>query len=141
MGQRERRPLGWITVDAGSDDPVTFGSGLTAAIATTQPCTTALHPVLTGHEPGFATVVLPTLGQQLRAAATPFVLVLDDVHLLTEAATLRMLDRVVTALPAGSRLVIACRSDPPVPIARLRSAGSLLEIGARELAMSRRKPA
>ena len=65
--ERERRPLCWISLDASADDSVVFGSRLTAAIAGVQPSSSALHPVLSGHEVGFASVVLPTLGQQLQS--------------------------------------------------------------------------
>jgi LuxR family maltose regulon positive regulatory protein len=62
-----------------------------------------------------------------------WVLVLDDYHLIeapdVQEAMLFLLDH----LPACLRLVVATRSDPPFPLARLRSRGQLTEVRAAEL--------
>ncbi len=69
------------------------------------------------------------------------VLVFDDAHLLAaEAAAL--VSRLVAATPAGSLVVLAGRAlprlaDPSLPL--LRATGRLLELGAGDLAMSRRE--
>jgi LuxR family maltose regulon positive regulatory protein len=44
-------------------------------------------------------------------------------------------------VPAGSRLVLAGREEPPVRLARLRAEGRILEIGPAELALSREEAA
>ena len=54
-------------------------------------------------------------------------------------AAVRMLLLVVSAVPAGSQVVLVSRADPPVPLARLRADGRLLEVGVDELAMDRRE--
>ena len=59
----------------------------------------------------------------------PVVLVLDDVHLLHNAECRDALSVLADHVPAGSRLVLAGRDEPPLRIARLRAEGRLLEIG------------
>lgn len=75
----------------------------------------------------------------LRGASS--VLVVDDVHLL-EAAGLANVSRLIADAPAGATVAIAGRSLPDLPglsVARLRAAGSLLELGHRDLAFTRRE--
>ena len=135
----DRRPFAWISLDPAHDDPVMLGNRLTAAIADLQPATTGLHPVLTGQEPGFSTVVLPALGRQLHDASIPFVLVLDDVQLIGHPAAVRMLSLVISAMPTGSQIALASRTEPPIALSRLRADGCLLEITAGDLMLDRRE--
>jgi LuxR family transcriptional regulator, maltose regulon positive regulatory protein len=43
--------------------------------------------------------------------------------------------RLIDHLPAGSQLAIASRGEPPLPLARLRADGRVLEVGPDDLAM------
>lgn len=62
-------------------------------------------------------------------------LVLDDVHHLGgESSAARLLGDVVRRLPSNAHLVLASRTPPPIPLARLRAAERLVEIGEDELA-------
>ncbi|HEY4827381.1 MAG TPA: hypothetical protein VIH85_11455, partial [Solirubrobacteraceae bacterium] len=64
-----------------------------------------------------------------------FVLVLDDAHDIA-AAVLRDLTAVVMSeLPEGSMLVLASRTEPPLPLGRLRGLRGLVEVRVEDLAM------
>ena len=63
-------------------------------------------------------------------------LVLDDLHLVTEARTLNGLTRLLRNARPHLSLVVASRSDPVLPLHRYRLAGELTEIRAGELAFS-----
>jgi len=63
------------------------------------------------------------------------VLVLDDVHLLHNRACLDVVTGLIDYLPPGSQLAIAGRGEPPLPLARLRAEGRLVEVGPEDLAM------
>ena len=134
---RDGRPFAWIPLDPTHDDAVLLGSQLTAAIAAVEPSSSTFHPVVTGQEPSLSNVVLPALGQQLGAASTPFVLVLDDLQVITDPAALRMLRLVVTSVPDGSQIVLISRTEAPIGLDRLRAAGLVTDIGAGDLAMDR----
>ncbi len=71
-------------------------------------------------------------------AAAPFVLVIDDAHLLSAdaAATVTML---VRHLPDGATIALAAREEPLRSIPRLRASGALLELGREELALTPRE--
>lgn len=61
------------------------------------------------------------------------VIVIDDYHLITEAAIHNLLERLIVYLPRGIHLVLSGRSVPILRLTRLKIEGSLLEIGHREL--------
>jgi LuxR family maltose regulon positive regulatory protein len=70
----------------------------------------------------------------LAADGSPVVLVLDNLHEVTELAVHESLLRLVKRPPQGLRLVITTRRDPPWPLSQLRLAGVLSEIRASDLA-------
>jgi LuxR family maltose regulon positive regulatory protein len=65
----------------------------------------------------------------------------DDVHLLRSRDALDMLARLLRHLGGGTTLALAGRRLPPLPLARLRAEGRLVEIGVDELAFTRRDAA
>ena len=64
-------------------------------------------------------------------------LVLDDVHVLHNSECRAALSVLADHVPAGSRLVLAGRAEPPLRIARLRAEGRILEIGPGDLSLTR----
>ena len=66
----------------------------------------------------------------------PLILVLDDVHLLSDADVIATLDAVLKHPPPQLRVIMTALSDPIIPLHRYRIQGTLSEIRAAELAMS-----
>ncbi len=64
------------------------------------------------------------------------VVVLDDADLVAPAAIRGIVEAVLTGLPPGSMLAIASRTEPRLPIGRLRAHKQLVEIRINDLAMS-----
>ncbi|HEY5787762.1 MAG TPA: helix-turn-helix transcriptional regulator, partial [Microlunatus sp.] len=62
-----------------------------------------------------------------------WLLVLDDYHVVTAAEVHETLTYFVDHLPEQLRLLISTRSDPPLPVARLRGRGQLTELRAGDL--------
>ena len=62
---------------------------------------------------------------------------LDDYHLLEHDGVHESVEFFLAYLPAALRVVIAGRSDPPLPLARLRARGELTELRAADLGFSR----
>ncbi len=58
---------------------------------------------------------------------------LDDYHLLTEAAILEVMEFLLDHQPPQLHLVLTTREDPDLPLARLRARDQLTEIRARDL--------
>jgi LuxR family maltose regulon positive regulatory protein len=63
-------------------------------------------------------------------------LVLDDVHRITDPALFDAIDAMVERLPAHWGLVMASRTDPPLALARLRAQGDCVELRQDELGFS-----
>ena len=58
---------------------------------------------------------------------------LDDYHVITSPAVNGAVTFLLENLPPNLHLVISTRSDPPIPIARLRSRGQVVEIRTDDL--------
>ncbi|MHB8960165.1 MAG: helix-turn-helix transcriptional regulator [Candidatus Limnocylindrales bacterium] len=121
----------WLSLDTRDNDIVRFARYLAAAAAS-----------LAGEAGGAAAfdaqpfdpeLVLVGVIDRLAAAAGDVVLVLDDYHVVEEPAIHRLVTTLIDRLPLGARLAIATRADPPLPLARLRARGELLEVRADDL--------
>jgi LuxR family maltose regulon positive regulatory protein len=85
-------------------------------------------------QPALPHTVLAQLANDLMSRkAADFALVLDDYHVVTAEAIHRMLIFLVEHLPPQMHLIIITRSDPPLPLARLRARGQLTEMRAADL--------
>jgi LuxR family transcriptional regulator, maltose regulon positive regulatory protein len=77
--------------------------------------------------------VVGALVNALAAQPNQVALVLDAYHLIQAAAVHDSLTVLLERLPPGLRLVLAGRTDPPLPLARLRARGQLVELRERDL--------
>lgn len=80
-----------------------------------------------------ATAVAAALINDLAGDGRPLVLVLDDYHVIHSVEVHESLGYLLDHAPPALRVVIASRSDPPLPLARLRARRELLEIRAADL--------
>lgn len=74
------------------------------------------------------------LVEEAQQFTEPVVLVLDDVHEVTDEAVLSGLDLVIRHAPDTLRIVLSARQPPALQLARLRVSGELADIGSRDLA-------
>jgi LuxR family maltose regulon positive regulatory protein len=86
--------------------------------------------------PRLPDVVVPRLCEAIRRRERPFVLVLDDVHCLRNPESLQPLGAIAESIPIGSKLAIASRDEPAIPLGRLRTHRLLTELHAENLAMT-----
>jgi LuxR family transcriptional regulator, maltose regulon positive regulatory protein len=130
----ETRGIVWVSLDEADDDPVRFWTYVLTALQRDVP---GLGPAALAalSTPGLEPVdlALPMLLNELATLDTEHVLVLDDYHLLRSAGVHESVEFLLAYLPAALRLVIAGRSDPPLPLARLRARGELTELRATDL--------
>ena len=137
--EHDERPFGWLTVDHRDNDPAVLLRNIAIALDRSLLIDEELLAALT--DPGTPVVeaALPWLGAALATAPEPFVLVLDDLHLVQSWDCLDALCRLIDYLPANAQLVAASRGEPQLPLARLRAEGRLVEVGPGELAMDDRE--
>ncbi|MEO6089213.1 MAG: LuxR C-terminal-related transcriptional regulator [Umezawaea sp.] len=133
----EQRRIAWVSLDESDDEPVRFWSYvLTALHGASDEISTGPLQALGGAGIAPTDLALPMLLNELAASAVPHVLVLDDYHVLTDPRIHEAVEFLVGYLPPSLRLVIAGRTDPPLPIARLRARGDLVELRASQLRFS-----
>jgi len=133
----ETRPFAWFTVDRSDNDGVRFWSYAIAALQTVAPDVGSGAQAslgVSGTSP--RDLVLPKLINELAELGTEIVLVLEDYHLIENADVHADLAFLVEHLPPTLELAIATRIDPPLPLARMRARGELLELRALELAFT-----
>ncbi len=123
----------WLSLDPADNDPVRFWSYVVATLQQAEPRLAADAFKLLQARADPREVVLPTLLNELTKLEDGLVLVLDDYHLVSDRDIHEQLAFVIDHMPPTLRLVLATRSDPPLPLARLRAGGDLLEVRAREL--------
>jgi LuxR family maltose regulon positive regulatory protein len=126
--------LAWITLDEYDNKPRVFWSYVVAALRRAGITVPRVMPGPTREAVDHAFLV--RLASVLAAQDPPVVLVLDDIHLLTDPATIDGLDYVQRNAHPGLHLVVASRVDPLLPLHRYRLTGELAEITADDLAFS-----
>jgi LuxR family maltose regulon positive regulatory protein len=121
------RPVAWLSLDEGDSDPARFLAYLAAALRTVGVEVEGGSSTDAG-TPAAAESFLTALINQVADAPEPLVLVLDDYHLVTAQPIHDALSFLIDHLPSQMHLVIATRADPPLPVARLRGRGQLVEL-------------
>jgi LuxR family transcriptional regulator, maltose regulon positive regulatory protein len=125
-------PVAWLSLDAGDNDPARFWRHAVAALDRARPGTgERLAPVIGPPAPSSFQGLVTALINEL--AAEEALLVLDDYHLIESPQVHRSITFLAEHRPAGLCVALASRSDPPLPLARLRARGQLTEIRAGEL--------
>ncbi len=128
------RPAAWLSLDEGDNDPVRFLTYLVAAVQTIAPhIGAAMLSMLQAPQPPPTEVILTALLNEVTSLPDPFLLVLDDYHVIDAHAVDQTLTFLLEHMPPQMRLVIATREDPPLPVARHRARGQLTELRAADL--------
>ncbi|MEO1443031.1 MAG: AAA family ATPase, partial [Chloroflexota bacterium] len=128
------QPAAWLSLDENDSDPARFLMYLIAALQGIAPEIEAgLLARLQSPQPPPIETVLTALLNQLANVVEPFVLVLDDYHVLDSSDINAALAFLIEHQPPQMHLVITTREDPPLPLARLRARRQLTEIRAADL--------
>jgi LuxR family maltose regulon positive regulatory protein len=125
--------VAWLSLDERDDDPTSFWTYVLAAADTAVPGLGAGARSLldAGNTP--ADTVLATLVNELHRADRDVTLVLDDFHVISRREIHEGVDHLLDHLPERAHLVVSSRADPPLPLARLRARGELVEVRAADL--------
>ncbi len=132
--QLDPRVVGWVHLDRTDNDPVVLLTNIATALEHIGSAAGELLDELSGNNPRIDDVVLALLAAELDEHS-PFVLVLDDTHLVTAQQSLAVLAFIADRVPAGSQLMLVTRGSPELPLARLRANGDLVEIETAVIAL------
>jgi LuxR family transcriptional regulator, maltose regulon positive regulatory protein len=138
-GEEEARPFRWLTLDEGDNDPSRLLVYLVQALSGSVRIGPGVFPRPPEPGPGFVAFALPRITRALSSSAQPFVLVLDDVHVLHDRMSLDILATIVQHLPEGCRLVLAGRDPPKLPLSRELVSRSMMTLDTHHLAMTARE--
>jgi LuxR family transcriptional regulator, maltose regulon positive regulatory protein len=134
--------MAWLSLDSGDSDPSSYWAYVLAALRTAVPEVGGTAQVLLDSPGGVpVTTLLTTLLNDLAGSDKEVVLVLDDYHVIQAPAIHEAMSFLVDHLPPQLRLVISTRSDPPLPLAKLRARGQLAEIRAADLRFTEQESA
>jgi LuxR family maltose regulon positive regulatory protein len=129
--------VAWLSLDDDDNDPARFFAYLAAALRRVEPeLGGRALAALRGPSANVVEDVVPLLLNDLAAHDRDLALVVDDYHLITNPQIHEALAYLIDRSPAGFRLVLATREDPPLPLGRLRASAELGELRAGELRFS-----
>ena len=130
----EDRPVAWVSLDRFDDDPAVLLVSLASAYCRAGLGSADLVADMRGQVVSVLGRAAPRLVSEFRASPVPFVLMLDDLHELHSSGCYDVLGLVISAIPDGSQLAAASRSEQPF-LPRLRALGEAVEFGAGDLAL------
>ena len=116
------------------DDPALVAAALQDSLSSLGAGAPGVTAVLTATEPRFSAAVLPGLTALAGACPAPYLLVIDDVHLLRSPSAVRVLGALCDGVPRGSCVVLLTRHQTPAWLARQRAEGRLLELAPYDIA-------
>jgi LuxR family maltose regulon positive regulatory protein len=130
-------PTAWLSLDGADNELNRFLRYLIGALQRAQPdLGQETIPLLQLLQPAPVEDLLTTLLNELATIPQKLVLVLDDYHVIEAPAIHQALSFLLERLPAQLHLVMTSRTNPPLPLARLRGRGELTELRAADLRFS-----
>ena len=132
--QKCGQPAAWISLDQGDNDPSRFLNYFIRALQKIEAeiSERRFSAIQSSLLPRID-LLLADLLNEIAEFTQPFVIVLDDYHVITEAVIQGMFTFMLENQPPQMHIVISSRADPPWPLARLRGRGELVEIRTRDL--------
>ncbi len=134
---KPEKPFGWLSLDDGDNDPVRFLIYLVSAIQKTNPQIgqSILASLNSSQIPPLLDLV-EALINEISFEAKPFLIALDDYHLIKKVEVHSILQLLLKRQPDALHLVIITREDPPFSLPRMRVQGQITEIRERDLRFS-----
>jgi len=124
----------WLDVGVDDDDPVRFSQKLLFGLAAVNPDFADLTSLMSLHGGGLGTPLLEALEAQMPDLPEA-VIVLDDLHHLSNPVLISDLGRLANLLPDNIHLVLSTRTDLPIAWSRHRVSDQMIEIRQSDLAL------
>lgn len=135
FAHRPRLRVAVLALSPRHNDPVPLMRALTRSIRAAAPeVDEALEGLTARGGASLGEEVVKAVSDRLSTLEDDLVIVIEDLHVLSNRALLADLGRLAAALPARTRMLATTRSDPPWRLQRLRLSGRLTEIRSADLA-------
>lgn len=129
--------VSWLSLEEADDHLPRFIRYLVAAIEEKYPhsCETVLPLLYEQHDTSIEALTDVLVNDVIQLPGQ-VVLVLDDLHLISDNAIYSFLARLIQLSSRQLHLVLITRVDPPLPIHRWRAQGQLNELRIRDLGLT-----
>jgi LuxR family maltose regulon positive regulatory protein len=134
MSLPERR-FAWVSAQHEDNDPIVLLAYIAAALDRVSKLDGEVFEALASPGASLEDKILPRLGHAVAQIQTPFVLVIDDAHVISNPQCIDAIVTLAGHLRDGSRLALATRDHSMLPLGRLRARGLLMELTAEDLRM------
>ncbi|MGE5225095.1 MAG: LuxR C-terminal-related transcriptional regulator [Omnitrophica WOR_2 bacterium] len=133
-----RRRVAWLSLEEADNDPVRFWAYVVAALQVLQEdlakvAQAYLHAEgqksSLPHLEAFITILINDLSDY----PEEFALVFDDYQQIHNQTIHEGMNFLIDHLPPKMHILLTCRADPPLPLARLRARGEMVELRAEDL--------
>jgi LuxR family transcriptional regulator, maltose regulon positive regulatory protein len=130
-------PTAWFSLDKGDNDPVEFLSYIIAGVQSLCPAfgQSALKLLKSLSRTSNESIAGLLVNDMLNINKDTFI-VLDDFHLIDSSEISQLVTYLLEHIPDNIHIVILTRSDPNLPLAKIRSQHQLLELRSQELSFS-----
>ena len=131
----DQRPFRTLILGEEHNDPAMLVASVLGALAPIEGAGEEVASALAVPKPNLEGVVLPRLAKAIEGRRAPFVLVFDDAERIASPESLRVIATLIGAVPPGSQIVIASRSELALGLGRLRAHRRVTEVDREDLAM------
>lgn len=126
--------VAWVSLDEGDNDPQQFWTYILSSLDQQKPeIFTSLLKYLQSPQNPPLMHILTLLINLLADRRDNFVLSLDDYHLITEPQVHTTLSYLVEHMPSQMHIILATRTDPPLPLSQWRACRQMLEVRTDQL--------
>jgi LuxR family maltose regulon positive regulatory protein len=139
LAQRDGRSFATVALDERDNDPVVLLRYVAAALDRVEHVAPAVFEALSSPGRSVWSTCIPRVCAALSAVTQPLVLVLDDLHFVSDPTSLDAVVALLDHVPERSQIVVSSREEPALPLARLRAQGRVLEVGADDLRLNVRE--
>jgi len=127
-------PVTWLALDEMDNDPARFFAYFVAALQKVDATIgKAAQALLEAPQPPPPEVLWTSVLNDIAATPAPFILVMDDYHVIQTLAIHQQLVFLLEHLPPQLRIVLISREDPPFPLSRLRARRQMTELRQTDL--------
>jgi LuxR family transcriptional regulator, maltose regulon positive regulatory protein len=135
----DARPSAWLSLTERHDDPAVLLTDVVRTLGVVEPFDPATRRGLNATTADFTSVLLPRVERAIASRTRPFLLVIDDVHVLRRASAWAIVQAIADRIPAGSQVALAGRVDPSLALARMRADRRMTTVAAPTLVMTKRE--
>jgi LuxR family maltose regulon positive regulatory protein len=131
---RQTQPVAWVALDAGDNDPVRFWRYVITACQNFDAALgrSALATLRASQVSSLENVLTSFINESAQLPDR-HVLILEDFSAITSSEVISSFAFLIDHLPATLHVIIVTRSEPSLPLARLRARNELSEFTATDL--------